>query len=161
MPSAWLGVTDIAASQGHWAFVARFLEFGMRNAVARHAKGIEAPNLDNPDLITLGHKHSPPRGSIQRSPIRSRCAPIHAPYRAPSRDSSLALVSAPFSKTRRPLRFHLTLKGDPARHTGIFEPVLDDPEQLALLPRPHRDRQIRRRGQHMHGDRVDGMPGAP
>jgi len=54
---AWSGVSDIAASQGHWAFVERFLEFGMRNAVARHAKGIEAPNLDNPDLIRLGAAH--------------------------------------------------------------------------------------------------------
>jgi cytochrome c553 len=55
---AWSGVGDIAASQGHYLFVERFLEFGMRNAVARHAKGIEAPaNLDDPNLIRLGAAH--------------------------------------------------------------------------------------------------------
>ena len=36
---AWSGVSDIAASQGHYAFIERFLEFGMRNAVATHASG--------------------------------------------------------------------------------------------------------------------------
>jgi cytochrome c553 len=54
---AWSGVSDIAASQGHWAFVQSFLEFGMRHAVARHAGSIEAPQLDNPDLIRLGAAH--------------------------------------------------------------------------------------------------------
>jgi cytochrome c553 len=54
---AWSGLSDIAASQGHWAFVERFLEFGMRNAVERHAKGVEVPHLDNPDLIRLGAAH--------------------------------------------------------------------------------------------------------
>jgi cytochrome c553 len=57
MAVAWSGVSDIAASQGHWAFVESFLEFGMRNAVARHATGITAPQLDNPDLIRLGAGH--------------------------------------------------------------------------------------------------------
>ena len=54
---AWSGVSDIAASQGHYAFVERFLEFGMRNAVATHARGIEAPQLENPNLIRLGAGH--------------------------------------------------------------------------------------------------------
>jgi cytochrome c553 len=54
---AWLGIPDIAASQGHWPFVQSFLEFGMRHAVARHAKGIEAPPLDDPNLIRLGAAH--------------------------------------------------------------------------------------------------------
>ena len=54
---AWSGVSDIAASQGHWALVRNFLEFGMRHAVARHANSIEAPRLDNPDLIRLGAAH--------------------------------------------------------------------------------------------------------
>ena len=54
---AWSGVSDIAASQGHWVFVERFLEFGMRNAVTRHATWIEVPQLDNPDLIRLGAAH--------------------------------------------------------------------------------------------------------
>jgi cytochrome c553 len=54
---AWSGLGDIAASQGHWFFVERFLDFGMRHAVATHARGIEAPQLDNPDLIRLGAAH--------------------------------------------------------------------------------------------------------
>jgi len=30
---AWSGLGDIAASRGHWPFVERFLDFGMRHAV--------------------------------------------------------------------------------------------------------------------------------
>jgi cytochrome c553 len=54
---AWWGVSDIAASRGHWPFVEGFLRFGMRNAVEWHARGIEAPQLDNPNLIRLGAAH--------------------------------------------------------------------------------------------------------
>jgi cytochrome c553 len=54
---AWSGVSDIAASQGHWLFVERFLAFGMQNAVATHAADIEVPPLDSPDLIRLGAGH--------------------------------------------------------------------------------------------------------
>ena len=55
---AWSGVGDIAASQGHYLFVQRFLEFGMRHAVARHAMWIEPPDdLENPNLIRLGAAH--------------------------------------------------------------------------------------------------------
>lgn len=54
---AWSGLGDIAASQGHWFFVERFLDFGMRHAVSRHAMSIEVPKLDNPDMIRLGAAH--------------------------------------------------------------------------------------------------------
>jgi hypothetical protein len=54
---AWSGLYDIAASDGHWKIVERFLEFGMRNSVKMNAAGIEAPQLDNPDLIRLGAGH--------------------------------------------------------------------------------------------------------
>src|SRR5262249_10359654 len=54
---AWSGLGDIAASQGHWPFVEQFLDFGMRHAVARHASGIEAPKLDDPNMIRLGAAH--------------------------------------------------------------------------------------------------------
>jgi cytochrome c553 len=54
---AWSGLGDIAASQGHWPFVERFLDFGMRHAVRRHASGIEVPKLDDPNMIRLGAAH--------------------------------------------------------------------------------------------------------
>jgi cytochrome c553 len=54
---AWSGLGDIAASQGHWYFVERFLDFGMRQAVSRHSRGIAAPNLDDSDMIRLGAAH--------------------------------------------------------------------------------------------------------
>jgi cytochrome c553 len=54
---AWSGLGDIAASQGHWPFVERFLDFGMRHAVKRHASGIEVPKLDDPNMIRLGAAH--------------------------------------------------------------------------------------------------------
>jgi cytochrome c553 len=54
---AWSGLGDIAASKGHWPFVERFLDFGMRHAVKRHASGIEVPKLDDPNMIRLGAAH--------------------------------------------------------------------------------------------------------
>jgi cytochrome c553 len=54
---AWSGLGDIAASQGHWPFVERFLDYGMRHAVMRHASGIEVPKLDYPNMIRLGAAH--------------------------------------------------------------------------------------------------------
>jgi hypothetical protein len=41
------------------------------------------------------------------------------------------------------------LDRDPAWHAGVFEPVLDDPEQVVRLLRAHRDRQLRRWRQHV------------
>jgi hypothetical protein len=52
-PRPGRGLEDIAASQGHWPFVERFLDFGMRHAVKRHTSGIEVPNLDDPNMIRL------------------------------------------------------------------------------------------------------------
>ena len=54
---AWSGLYDIAASGGHWKVVEKFLEFGMRNSVKEAASGIEAPRLDDPNLIRLGAGH--------------------------------------------------------------------------------------------------------
>jgi cytochrome c553 len=54
---AWSGLGDIAANQGHWPFVERFLDFGMRHAVSRHASRIEVPKLDDPNMIRLGAAH--------------------------------------------------------------------------------------------------------
>ena len=54
---ALAGLGDIAASRGHWPFVERFLDFGMRHAVKRHASGIEVPKLDDPNMIRLGAAH--------------------------------------------------------------------------------------------------------
>jgi len=54
---AWSGFGDIAASKGHWPFVERFLDFGMRHAVKRHASGIEEPKLDDPNMVRLGAAH--------------------------------------------------------------------------------------------------------
>jgi Cytochrome C oxidase, cbb3-type, subunit III len=54
---AWSGLGDIAANKGHWPFIERFLDFGMRHAVKRHASGIEVPKLDDPNMIRLGAAH--------------------------------------------------------------------------------------------------------
>ena len=54
---AWSGLYDIAASGGHWKVVEKFLEFGMRNSVKTAASRIEAPRLDDTNLIRLGAGH--------------------------------------------------------------------------------------------------------
>ncbi len=51
---AWSGVYDVAANRGHWAVVQWFLEFGLRNSVAKRAVAVKTPPLDNPDLVRLG-----------------------------------------------------------------------------------------------------------
>ena len=53
----WSGAYSVAASRGHWAVMEWFLTFAMRNSVKTHAYGIEAPPLDNADLVTLGAGH--------------------------------------------------------------------------------------------------------
>ena len=53
----WSGLYSVAASRGHWAIMEWLLTFAMRNSVKTHALGIEAPPLDNPDLVTLGAGH--------------------------------------------------------------------------------------------------------
>ena len=51
------------------------------------------------------------------------------------------------------------LQRHPTRHARVFDAVLDDPEQLFVLPRPHRCREIGRRRQHVARDRTDGNAG--
>lgn len=54
---AWSGLYNVAASDGHFAFVDVVLRFGMRNSVEAHASGIQAPNLADDDMIKLGGAH--------------------------------------------------------------------------------------------------------
>ena len=48
----WSGVYNVAASSGHWAGMEWFLAFAMWISVKTHAYGIEAPPLDDDDLVT-------------------------------------------------------------------------------------------------------------
>jgi cytochrome c553 len=50
----WFGVYNVAASRGHLEITNRFLEIGMRRSVTMHSLGIEAPPLDDPEMIKLG-----------------------------------------------------------------------------------------------------------
>ena len=63
---AWSGIYSVAASRGHWPVVEWFLAFVMTNSVETHALFVEAPALDNPDLIQLGAGH-----------FHGRCADCH------------------------------------------------------------------------------------
>jgi cytochrome c553 len=54
---AWLGVYNVAASEGHWYIIDRFLRFGMENSVEARAPNITPPELDDPDLVRLGAGH--------------------------------------------------------------------------------------------------------
>ena len=61
IPVRWSGLYSVAASRGHWAVIEWFLTFAMRNSVKTHASAIEAPPLDNADLVTLGAGAFPQR----------------------------------------------------------------------------------------------------
>jgi cytochrome c553 len=54
---AWSGLYNVAASTGHWLVVDRFLRFGMKNSVERHAPDVTPPNLKDDDLVRLGAGH--------------------------------------------------------------------------------------------------------
>jgi cytochrome c553 len=54
---AWSGIYNVAASRGHWALLEWFLRFGMRNSVELRAAMIDAPPLDDENLIALGAGH--------------------------------------------------------------------------------------------------------
>jgi cytochrome c553 len=54
---ASLGIYSVAASRGHWAITDWILEFGMRRSVATHSLAVDAPRLDDENLIRLGAAH--------------------------------------------------------------------------------------------------------
>jgi cytochrome c553 len=54
---AWSGIYNVATSSGHWALMDWFLRFGMRNSVELRAATIDAPPLDDQDLVALGAGH--------------------------------------------------------------------------------------------------------
>src|SRR5687767_11253186 len=54
---ASLGIYSVAASRGHWAITDWILEFGMRRSVATHSLAVDAPRLDDDNLIRLGAAH--------------------------------------------------------------------------------------------------------
>jgi cytochrome c553 len=94
---AWSGLYDIAASGGHWQIVERFLEFGMQNSVRTNALGIEAPKLDNPDLIRLGAGH-----------FHRGCAFCHGAPGMPVNPIAKQMLPSPpdLAKSMRPWKEH-------------------------------------------------------
>lgn len=54
---AWSGLYSVAASDGHWLVIDRFLRFGMMNSVETHAPDVSPPPLDDVDLVRLGAAH--------------------------------------------------------------------------------------------------------
>ena len=51
---AWSGLYSVAASKGHWTIVEYLLAFVMRNSVERRAALIDAPPLNDEEMIILG-----------------------------------------------------------------------------------------------------------
>ena len=71
--AAWLGLYNVAATEGHNAFFGWFLHFVMRHSVQARATNRAGPSLDNPILIERGQVYAD-----------LRCSPCHgAPGRAP------------------------------------------------------------------------------
>jgi cytochrome c553 len=80
----WSGVYSVAASRGHWAVMEWFLTFAMRSSVKTHSYGIEAPPLDNADLVTLGAAH-----------FHSGCADCHGTPGVPISPIARAMLPPP------------------------------------------------------------------
>lgn len=54
---AWLGIYNVGASRGHWPITEWLLEFGMRHSVATHSLSVDAPPLNDENMIRLGAAH--------------------------------------------------------------------------------------------------------
>lgn len=54
---AWSGLFNVSASRGHWKGTEWLLTFVMRSSVRTHSAGIEAPPLDDENLVILGAGH--------------------------------------------------------------------------------------------------------
>jgi cytochrome c553 len=63
---AWSGIYNVGASAGHWRTTYALLKLGLDSSVRTHSIGIEAPPLDDPDMIRLGAGH-----------YAGGCAPCH------------------------------------------------------------------------------------
>ena len=69
------GLIPVTASSGHWPITAWFLHFSLRRSVATHTLGLEAPKLNEPQLVLKGAGHyetgcRPCHGSPVSSPPR-------------------------------------------------------------------------------------------
>lgn len=83
------GLIPIKASSGHWPITAWLLHFSMQRSVATHTLGLQAPALDDPDLVLRGAGHyetgcRPCHGSpdFQKPRIVQYMTP-HPPYLPP------------------------------------------------------------------------------
>lgn len=76
------GIIPIAASGGHWSVTRKVLDFSMARSVFTHSIGIDAPELDDPEMIQRGAGHFE-TGCVQchgsparpQSPIASAMTP--------------------------------------------------------------------------------------
>jgi cytochrome c553 len=84
------GIMPISASSGHWPITAWFLNFSMERSVSTHTIGMEAPPLDDPDLVLKGAGHYeigcfPCHGSpVLQQPRIARAMTPHPPYLPPA-----------------------------------------------------------------------------
>lgn len=88
---AWSGIYNVAASSGHWSIVEAVLRSGLRNSISLRARGIDEPDLNSKDLITLGAGH-----------FERGCTFCHgSPDRPGSRVAAAMLPSPPDLSTAR------------------------------------------------------------
>ncbi|MBF0394802.1 MAG: cytochrome c, partial [Alphaproteobacteria bacterium] len=71
---AWSGLYNVAASVPHWPPTRWLITFALKNSIETHARGIDAPPLDDPALVHAGMGH-----------YEGVCQPCHgAPGRPPN-----------------------------------------------------------------------------
>ena len=80
----WLGIVDVSARTGHWRITAWFLHWAMRSSVETAARGIQAPDLDNPDWLAPAAHH-----------FERGCAVCHGSPAEPRPPAPLAMLPAP------------------------------------------------------------------
>ena len=80
----WSGLYNVAASEGHRAFVRWILEVGMRQSVETYASGIDTPPLDDRALFERGIGH-----------FHSGCAPCHGAPGFPASLIAQQMLPAP------------------------------------------------------------------
>jgi cytochrome c553 len=80
----WLGIYNVAATEGHSALTRWFLHFAMRQSVALHASDVPTPGFNDPVLVVRGANY-----------FRRGCAPCHGTPDGPSSPITRGITPPP------------------------------------------------------------------
>lgn len=127
---AWSGLYNIAATRPHWAVTSSFIEMLRDRSITAHSDGIQAPDLNDPQLVGAAFSH-----------YHGMCRLCHGAPEYPPEEFAKGLYPAPPSMSEG----HIQEKRSPAelywiikhglKMTGMpaFGPTHDENELWGLV----------------------------